>query len=86
MKRRVFKWSKRILILLIGLPVIAIGIVLIPLPGPGLLVIIAGLAILALEFDFARNWMEQAKQKLEETTAAARKRIEDLRHDDSNKK
>jgi uncharacterized protein (TIGR02611 family) len=39
----------------IGLVVIVVGIVLLPLPGPGWLIIFAGLAIWSLEFHWARN-------------------------------
>jgi uncharacterized protein (TIGR02611 family) len=40
---------------LLGGLVLALGIVLIPYPGPGWLVVFAGLAILAAEFHWARR-------------------------------
>lgn len=79
MGKMIFSWGKRILILLVGVPIVALGIVLIPLPGPGLLVIIAGLAILSLEFEFARKWFELAKEKLFAATKDARSKLDEER-------
>jgi uncharacterized protein (TIGR02611 family) len=42
-------------IFLLGFAVVGAGIILLPLPGPGWLVIFAGFAILASEFDFAER-------------------------------
>ncbi len=47
--------------LIIGVPVVLLGIVLLPAPGPGTLVIIAGLAILATEFPWAHRHMTRLK-------------------------
>ena len=49
--------ARRIAILLIGSTVLLIGIAMLVLPGPGLLVIPAGLSILSLEFLWARRWL-----------------------------
>jgi len=43
----------RITIGVLGLLVVAGGLVLVPLPGPGWLIVFAGLAIWSLEFDWA---------------------------------
>ncbi|MBO0876735.1 MAG: TIGR02611 family protein [Pseudonocardia sp.] len=43
--------------------VIAIGIVLIPYPGPGWLVVFAGLAVLATEFAWARRVLRYARAR-----------------------
>lgn len=45
----------RIAVTIVGAAVIAIGIVLLPLPGPGWLIIFAGLGILASEYMWARR-------------------------------
>lgn len=73
MRRRIYHFSKRLLILLVGIPVVAVGIALIPLPGPGLLVVAAGLAILSLEFEWARRWLDHTKDRLEQVVNQARK-------------
>jgi tellurite resistance protein TerC len=45
----------------IGGTVLLIGIALVVLPGPALLVIPMGLAILATEFVWARRWLQKAR-------------------------
>lgn len=54
------KHIKRILVVVLGGTVLAIGIALIVLPGPAFIVIPAGLAILAIEFAWARRWLNKA--------------------------
>jgi uncharacterized protein (TIGR02611 family) len=48
--------------------VVAVGIVLIPFPGPGWAIVIVGLAILALEFAWARNLLEFTKRHVQSWT------------------
>jgi Putative transmembrane protein (PGPGW) len=55
--------TRRLAILVAGLAVVAVGIVLIPAPGPGWLVVFAGLAILATEFTWAEMLLERAKRQ-----------------------
>jgi uncharacterized protein (TIGR02611 family) len=55
---------KRLMIAVIGFTVLAIGLALIVLPGPAVLVIPAGLAILSIEFAWARNLLKRMKEKL----------------------
>ena len=52
---------KKLFIAIIGGTVVLLGIVLLILPGPGLLIIAAGLAILATEFFWARRALRNAK-------------------------
>jgi uncharacterized protein (TIGR02611 family) len=42
-------------IFLLGFTIVGTGIVLLPLPGPGWVIIFAGFAILASEFEFAER-------------------------------
>lgn len=56
----------RSFIAIIGFPILAIGIVLIPLPGPGLLLCFLGLFILSLAFDSAKTQLETYKSKIKE--------------------
>lgn len=51
---------------LIGGLVVLLGLVLVPYPGPGWLIVFAGLAILATEFDRARQVLDFAKGKYED--------------------
>ena len=45
----------RIVVGVVGLVVLAVGILAIPYPGPGWAIVFVGLAILATEFDWART-------------------------------
>lgn len=49
-----------------GVTVLLIGLALLVLPGPGLLILIVGLAILATEYEIARLWLDKAKQKYDD--------------------
>ncbi|MEA3186832.1 MAG: hypothetical protein QOD99_662 [Chthoniobacter sp.] len=55
------KTVKRIMIAVVGGTVVLIGIALIVLPGPAFIVIPAGLAILAVEFAWARRWLQKTR-------------------------
>ncbi|GAB1641953.1 TIGR02611 family protein [Krasilnikovia sp. MM14-A1259] len=48
--------------------VLAIGVAMIPLPGPGWAIVILGLAILALEFAWARHALEFTKRHVQSWT------------------
>jgi uncharacterized protein (TIGR02611 family) len=52
---------KKAVVGVIGGTVLLIGVLLLVLPGPAFLVIPAGLAILALEFRWAKRWLRKAK-------------------------
>ena len=54
----------RIVVGVVGTAIIALGIALLPLPGPGWLVIFAGLAILASEFEWAQRLLDFARDKV----------------------
>jgi uncharacterized protein (TIGR02611 family) len=52
----------------LGTLVVALGIVLIPLPGPGWAIVILGLAIWAIEFTWARNLLDFTKRHVQNWT------------------
>lgn len=54
-----------------GLAVVALGVVLLPLPGPGWLVIFAGMAIWATEFVWAQLVLRWTKRKVTEAAQHA---------------
>jgi tellurite resistance protein TerC len=56
--RLTYRTARRIVIGVIGTSVVLIGLALIVLPGPAFIVIPAGLAILSIEFAFARRWLK----------------------------
>jgi uncharacterized protein (TIGR02611 family) len=51
----------RVAVTLIGGAVIAVGIVLLPLPGPGWLIIFGGLGILGSEYSWAKRLLTWAR-------------------------
>ena len=63
MLRFVAHQSVRLSVAAAGFTVLAVGLVMLVTPGPGLLVIIAGLAILAHEFTWAARALEKAKSR-----------------------
>jgi uncharacterized protein (TIGR02611 family) len=58
-----YRMAKRIVIGIVGGSVLVIGVCMIILPGPAFVVIPVGLAILGLEFAWARRWLKKAKAK-----------------------
>ena len=52
----------------LGTIVVAVGIVLIPFPGPGWAIVILGLAIWAVEFAWARHLLEFTKRHVQSWT------------------
>jgi len=57
----ILRSGKRIAILVIGLTLVVGGLAMLVLPGPGILVIVAGLAVLATEFVWAERMLDTAK-------------------------
>ena len=55
---------RRLVVAVIGGTVVALGVAMIVLPGPAVVVIPAGLAILATEFVWARRLLQAARRKL----------------------
>ena len=61
--RFIARSGKRIAVTIVGFVLLLAGIVMIVTPGPGILLIIAGLAILATEYVWADRLLNLAKQK-----------------------
>ena len=55
--------ARRVIVLVVGLTVVAIGGAMIVLPGPAFIVIPVGLAILATEFVWARHLLDNLKER-----------------------
>lgn len=69
-----YKTARKIVVGSIGITVVLIGVVLLVLPGPAFIVIPAGLAILALEFAWARHWLKIIKARAGEALNSVKKR------------
>ncbi|HKL63281.1 MAG TPA: PGPGW domain-containing protein [Woeseiaceae bacterium] len=67
-----YKAAKRIVIFVVGVTVAATGIVMLVTPGPAFVVIPLGLAILSIEFAWARRWLRQIRQRISDTASAGR--------------
>jgi uncharacterized protein (TIGR02611 family) len=55
--------ARKLVVAVVGTTVLALGVALLVLPGPAVLVIPIGLAILATEFLWARRILDTVKQK-----------------------
>lgn len=62
---RTVEQARRILLILVGFTLLALGIIMIFTPGPGTPVILMGLGLLAAEFVWARRIMERIKREAE---------------------
>jgi uncharacterized protein (TIGR02611 family) len=67
--RRVANVAYRVAVAVVGLAVLAAGILAIPYPGPGAAIVIVGLGILATEFSWARRWLTIVKVRYDAVMA-----------------
>lgn len=61
---------KRFAVTIVGAALLVLGAALMVLPGPGILIIVAGLAVLATEYVWARRLLKTARGKAEEVQEA----------------
>ncbi|MBV1910558.1 MAG: PGPGW domain-containing protein [Kangiellaceae bacterium] len=66
--------AKKAIITVVGVFVTLLGVVLFVLPGPGVLFVILGLGILALEYPKARTWLK----KFQNILSASAKKADDF--------
>jgi len=59
-----YKAARRIVIGIVGATVLIIGVVMLVTPGPALVVIPVGLAILSIEFTWARAWLRRLRESI----------------------
>jgi len=59
-----YRAARRIAIAVVGTTVLILGIVMIVAPGPALIVIPVGLAILGIEFAWARLWLKHLRRTI----------------------
>jgi uncharacterized protein (TIGR02611 family) len=64
-----YKMARRIAIAVVGSTVLLIGLVMLVTPGPALVVIPVGLAILSVEFTWARLWLKKVRETISEQAA-----------------
>jgi uncharacterized protein (TIGR02611 family) len=61
---RTLAQAKRLIVTVIGFTVLAAGLAMIVLPGPAVVVIPLGLAILATEFIWAKKLLDAVKERI----------------------
>ena len=66
-----YKAARRIVVGLVGLTVLVIGVIMIVTPGPALVVIPVGLAILSIEFAWARAWLRRLRESISNLNSSA---------------
>jgi uncharacterized protein (TIGR02611 family) len=69
----------QVVIFLVGLAVVAGGVVLLPLPGPGWLIIFAGIGLWATEFSWAQRVLRWTKRQVLEWTHRLKARRQERR-------
>ena len=74
-----YRAARRVAISVIGTTVVLLGVAMLVLPGPGLLTIVGGLAILGLEFAFARRWLQRIKKETRNTVDKVKQRVRQKR-------
>lgn len=57
--------ARRLIVIVVGFTVLAAGVAMVVLPGPAVVVIPVGLAILATEFIWARKLLTTVKERIE---------------------
>ncbi|GLV73551.1 TIGR02611 family protein [Streptomyces hygroscopicus] len=70
-RSRTLHLSWQVGVFVVGLAVVVVGIIMLPLPGPGWLVIFAGMAIWATEFVWAQLVLAWTKRKVTEAAHRA---------------
>ena len=66
--RSTYTTLRRVLVVVIGSSVLIVGVIMIVTPGPAIIVIPAGLALLATEFLWARRLLERMKETISKRT------------------
>ena len=59
-----YKAARRVVIGVVGITVLVIGVIMLVTPGPALIVIPVGLAILSIEFTWARAWLKRLRESI----------------------
>lgn len=68
------RFARKVVVGVIGGSVLLIGFAMVVLPGPSILVIPSGLAILATEFVWAKRWLARFKDGASAMANAVRKK------------
>jgi uncharacterized protein (TIGR02611 family) len=61
--RFIWRSSRRAAVFVFGVVLVAVGLVMLVMPGPGIVLVVAGLAVLATEFVWAEYLLDKAKEQ-----------------------
>lgn len=61
--RFIWRSSKRAAVFVVGMALLVVGVIMFVTPGPGIVLVVAGLAVLASEFAWAEHLLDTAKEK-----------------------
>ncbi len=64
-----YKMARRIAVAVVGSTILIIGIVMLVTPGPAIILIPVGLAILSIEFAWARLWLRRVRERISRRNA-----------------
>jgi uncharacterized protein (TIGR02611 family) len=56
--------SLKIAVALVGGAIVVLGLIMVPAPGPGWLVVIGGLSVLAIEYAWARHALDFVRERV----------------------
>ena len=73
--RVIVRTARRLGVFLVGTGLVILGVILIPLPGPGGAIIVAGVAVWATEFAWAEWLLERVKRHAAKATGVALQRV-----------
>jgi len=69
-----YKVARRIVVGVVGTTVVLLGLIMLVTPGPALVVIPVGLAILSIEFTWARMWLRTLREVISDNNLSGRSR------------
>lgn len=61
--RFIWRSSKRAAVFVLGVALLIVGLIMFVTPGPGIVLVVAGLAVLATEFAWAEHLLDKAKKQ-----------------------
>ena len=72
--------ARRVAVAVAGGALIIVGVALLALPGPGMVVVAAGFAVLATEFPWAKSWLAAARRRARDASDSLRQRVRRARN------
>jgi hypothetical protein len=71
--RVIWRSTKRVVVFVVGVALLVVGFIMMVTPGPGILFLVAGLAVLATEFAWAEHLLTKARRQAEKAGQASQK-------------